>query len=123
MLFDTSAWIELFGDTEMGRKAKKIMHEYRIFTSSVSIAEIAEIASRKNVEFAPMVDFVKENSVVIDVDRQIAELAGALNHVKKKHAKRWGMIDSVIVATSVVSGLDIVTKDRHFADLKNVVML
>jgi len=54
---------------------------------------------------------------VIPLDTGIAEKAGALSHERKKRVKRWGLADSVVLATARECKARIVTGDEHFRDL------
>ncbi|MGB9717004.1 MAG: PIN domain-containing protein [Thermoproteota archaeon] len=60
------------------------------------------------------------------VDRQlsaryIAEIAGEIDVEKK--VGNWGLADSIILATARKTNTKVVTGDKHFADLKNEVVM
>jgi predicted nucleic acid-binding protein len=57
------------------------------------------------------------------LDQKICILAGKLSFQRKRLIKGWGMIDSLILATALVSNLKILTGEKHFKDLPNVEML
>ncbi|MEM5793683.1 MAG: PIN domain-containing protein [Candidatus Aenigmatarchaeota archaeon] len=123
MLLDTHAWVEFFNGSEKGKKVKKILEEKRCFTSIVSLAEIAECCLRCGETPEKFVKKIKELSTILTLDEATSVSAGKINFYRKKVVKNWGMLDSFILASSLVFGLKIVTGDLHFKDLPNVVIL
>jgi predicted nucleic acid-binding protein len=55
---------------------------------------------------------------LIPVDEEIA-VAGA----KLKHERDWGLGDALIYATAKREGAEVLTGDRHFKGLKDVIFL
>jgi predicted nucleic acid-binding protein len=53
----------------------------------------------------------------------MAVLAGRINFERKINKRKWGMIDSFILATSLIYGLNILSRDSDFGDLQNVEIL
>jgi hypothetical protein len=41
----------------------------------------------------------------------------------KKKIKGWGLADSIVYATGLIKGAEIVTGDTHFKNLKNVIFI
>lgn len=125
MLLDTSAWIELFRGTKKGSKVMVILKTEQHFTSIVTIAEIVNFCFRNNMGnlVNHYIQGIKKASQIIDLDERIVTLAGRLNHERKKVVKEWGMMDSFILATSLLYNLKVLTKDSHFRDLENVEMI
>jgi len=125
MLFDTSAWIEFFQGTERGEKVQESLKIEENFTSIVTFAEVINWCFRNKLEskISSYIKAIKKGSEVIDLDETIVTLAGRLNHERKMIVKDWGMMDSFILATSLVYDLQILTKDLHFNDLSNAVIL
>jgi predicted nucleic acid-binding protein len=54
---------------------------------------------------------------------QRRELAGEINHSQKKVVKGWGMADSLILATARNTPAKVVTRDHHFEDLAETIMI
>jgi predicted nucleic acid-binding protein len=69
------------------------------------------------------IDGIKQGSVILGLDEELITLAGRLNYQRKRIDRNWGMMDSFILAASLVYDLRILTKDKQFADLKNAQML
>ncbi len=123
MLLDTYSWVEFLIKSKKGEKVKGLLERQRCFTSVVSFSEITEWVLKQRLNPKEFVKIVSELSEVISLDFDIAVLAGKLNYERKKTVKDWGMIDSLILATSLVYDLKIVTGDKHFKDLSNVEIL
>lgn len=123
MLFDSSAWIEFFIKSDKGARVKNYLETEKCYTSIVSIAEISNWSMKENTDGEKLVKFVISSTEVLDLNFNIAFLAGELNYKRKKIEKNWGMIDSLILATSLFYNLKVLTKDSQFKDLPNVEML
>ena len=125
MLFDTSAWIEFFQGTEKGKKVEEFLKSEKNFTNAVTFAEVINWCLRNNLEnkINSYIDGIKKGSEMLGLDETIITLAGRLNYERKKAVKNWGMMDSFILATSLLYDLKILTRDSQFKDLLNVEML
>ena len=125
MLLDTSAWIELFQGTDNTAIVKNILETGENFTSAITFAEIVYWCSRNGLDdkISSYLDGIKNGSTILSLSEAIAISAGKLNYERKKTVKNWGMIDSLILATSLIYDLKILTKDSHFKDLENAEIL
>ena len=123
MLLDTSAWIEFFIGSRKGKHVKDVLKNSDCYTSIVTLAELSNWAMRENQEAKLLIDTVKELSNIIDLDEDILILAGKLNFERKKSNKKWGMLDSFILASGTIYGLNILTKDNDFRDVPNAEIL
>ncbi len=123
MLLDTSAWIELFIESSKGMAARKMIENNETCFSIVSIPEIVVWSLKNNKDPFFYLNRMKKISGIINMNELISILAGELNFEMKKTIKDFGMIDSAILATAKIYDLKIVTTDRHFRDLENVIML
>jgi predicted nucleic acid-binding protein len=96
----------------------------RAATSTLTIAELKEKYLREEWRsFEQDLEFVTARTFVAPVDRQIALLAGELNHERKKAVKGWGMADSVVLATARTVSAKVVTGDRHFEGLPDAIIV
>jgi hypothetical protein len=50
-------------------------------------------------------------------------MAGEVNYERKKVVKGWGMMDSYVLASSLVLNAGILTGDQHFRDVEDVIMI
>ena len=125
MILDTSVWVELFEDTEKGDYVAEALRKGNCFTSIVTVAETADWCAKKWLQskLNDYVEMIKTGSQLLGLDESISRMAGELNQKRKKAGKKWGMIDSMIVATAQVYGLKILTKDNAFRDLPEAEIL
>ena len=123
VLLDTSAWIELFLGTEKGKKVKQVLKTDRCYTSISTLSEIVNWALREKRESEPFIDVVRRTTFVIGIDEDAAALAGRLNFERKKINKKWGMLDSFVLAIGLIYNCKILTKDSDFKDLTSTEML
>ncbi len=123
MLLDTSAWIEYFIGSSKGARVKAILEKEDCYTSIVTLAEITNWALKNNKDTLYLINTVKELSNVIALDEDITVLAGRLNFERKKIIKKWGMLDSFVLASGTIYGFNILTKDSDFRDLQEVEIL
>jgi len=125
MIIDTYALVELLKNTEKGKKVANILLRERCYTCITSLAEIAEWAIKNNLEdkLEKYISDIKIASTILYLNERIAMLAGRVNCERKRMVKNWGMMDSFITALANLANLKILTGDKHFKDLSNVVML
>lgn len=125
MLLDTSAWIELFQETEKTALVKEVLETKENFTSAITFAEIVYWCSKNGLDnkIPLYLDGIRNGSIILDLNETLIIYAGKLNCERKKIVKNWGMADSLILATAILYDLKILTKDSHFKDLENVEIL
>lgn len=123
MLLDTSAWIEYFLATEKGDNVKEILKNEDAFTSVITTGELVNWRLKNNLPYEKYLKEIKLYSRMIELNEKIAILAGQLNFERKKLIKNWGMADSIVLSTSIIYDLRIITKDSHFKNLPNVLLI
>jgi predicted nucleic acid-binding protein len=116
-VIDSFAWIEYFLGTAAGHNAKEFIESENGITPTIVIAELAEKYRRERLPIAADLDFIIAKTRIAPLDIKIAERAGALSHDRKQKVKRWGLADSIVLATSREYGAKLVTGDEHFRDL------
>ena len=123
MLIDTSAWVEFLLGSRKGNRVRERINSEACYSSIVTIAELSNWAQRENQETERIIDAVKELSAVIGLDEDIAVLAGKLNFNRKKENRKWGIMDSMILATAEMYDMEILTCDDDFSDVSKVTVL
>jgi len=117
--FDSSAWIEYFSGSELGQIARSYVDgEHEIYTSSISLMEIKSKYQRENMPWNDRIKFIIERSSIVEIDDTLALAAADFRTSSGLHS-----IDAIIFATSTLTKSRLVTKDGHFKDMKNVIML
>ena len=87
------------------------------------MAEVTNWAFKEKISVKPLIEAIKNLSNIIELDEDISVLAGKLNFERKKLNKKWGMLDSFILASGTIYGLKILTKDNDFKDISTVELL
>lgn len=123
MLLDTSAWIEYFLATEKADKVKDILKNKDAFTSIITTGELVNWCLKNNLPYENYLKEIKLYSRMIELNEKISILAGQINFERKKMIKNWGMADSIVLSTSIIYDLRIITKDNHFKNLPNVLLI
>ena len=123
-VIDSYAWIEYFRGTESGKKTRAYVESDSATTSVLSLAELREkYLKEKWSSFEEDLAFMTTRSSVTPVDREIALLAGEINHKRKAMKKDWGMADSIVLATARTAFAKVVTGDRHFEGLSDAIVV
>ena len=129
-VMDAYAWIEYFKGSEYGAKAKHYVEEENAATPTIVIAELSRMLLREiasGVETAKgrkaKLEFIGTSTIIVDLSRDIAEHLGEVDLERKREVKGWGLADSMILATARKTSAKVVTGDRHFADLKDEVVM
>jgi predicted nucleic acid-binding protein len=116
-VIDSFAWIEYFAGSKSGAEAKQLIEAGRSITPTIVIAELAEKYRREKMTFAQDLDFITGKTRIIPLDLTIAEKAGSISPERKRTIKRWGLADSIVLATARQYGVRVLTGDEHFRDL------
>ncbi len=118
-LIDTSIWIEIFQDTEKGRRATRILKGLNFFTASISIAEISKWSYLNSIEILEIIIRIENTSGILQTTRISEQKAGQLwveaNKKPGKKEKQVGLIDCIIAAIAEENDLTVLTTDRHFS--------
>ena len=123
-VIDSYAWIEYFRGTESGKKVRSFVEGESAATSVLTLAELREKYLREKwLTFSEDVAYIASRTSLTQVDREIAILAGEINHRRKAEKKGWGMADSLILATARVTSAKVVTGDRHFEGLPDAILI
>jgi predicted nucleic acid-binding protein len=125
-LIDSYAWIEYFMGSEAGEKVKPIIEglEEKL-TPTICLAEVyAKTLKAESMELAEnQRTFIKERSALTPLDEATAIKSAEIDVTMKKKIKGWGLADSIVYATGLIKGAEIVTGDAHFKNLKNVIFI
>ena len=117
--FDSSAWIEYFAGSKLGQNVKEIVDSMEIiYTPSIDLLEIKHKYQKENKKWKKRIDFICERSLIIDVNTEIALFAADIKN-------EYGLysIDAIIYSSARKMKSKLLTKDSHFKDLQDVIML
>lgn len=123
ILFDTSAWIEYFTGSKMGEIVSSHIENDEVITSVISLLELSYKADREKWNIKDYLNFIKIKSQIIGIkESSIIDFGRTYNQARKKE-KSFGFADAIILLTAKDEGAGILTKDNHFRDFENVIML
>ena len=119
MLLDSSVLIEYFIKSEKSYKIVEILDSEECQLSIVSLAEVCDILLRHGHNPIEMLDDIKEVCEIVELNTDIAMLAGKLHFERKMRGRSWGMMDTFVLATAILNNWKILTTDNDFAGLDN----
>ncbi|MEM3479007.1 MAG: type II toxin-antitoxin system VapC family toxin [Candidatus Bathyarchaeia archaeon] len=129
-IIDSYAWIEYFRGSSRGSLARPYIEGENSATPTIVIAEISrkllnEICEgRETMEGREeKLDFIRTSTLIVELTMDIAKFAGEIDVERRKIVRDWGLSDSIILATARKGNAKVVTGDKHFADLKDDVIL
>ena len=117
---DTSAWIEVLISSPTGKIVEKhLPPQSELIVPTIVQLELAKWLMREmgEDESDAMIAFT-QNCVVVQLDTKIALLAAELS---AKH--KLATADSIVYATALSYGADVLTCDAHFAGLVGVMVV
>lgn len=115
-IVDTWAWTEYFEGTNKGISIKDKIEAGDNITPSIVLAEL----KRKFVEwhrqdFDDKLEFIKGNSQVVDLDEEVAIMAGEIR--AQKPVPNMGLVDCILLALARKFNMKVLTGDEHFKTL------
>lgn len=127
MLFiiDTYAWVEYFIGSKRGLKVKKLLDDVKnsFVTLECCLAELKGWCLKENVDFGKLYNVIVSNSAIVPIESDEWIKAAELRYNMRKQRKDFGLIDALILAKQKKLACKILTGDRHFKGLKNVVLI
>ncbi len=121
VLIDSCAWIEYLRGSKAGEKARKFIEgDEEAIISTINLAEVyrwilrfypEEVAEEK-------IRAMKQRCTVLEVSEEIA-----IESARLKHRLKLGLGDAIILATARKANATIVTGDKDFKGMENVVFL
>ena len=129
-VIDAYAWIEYFRASGEGKGASGYIEEENSATPTIVVAEVSRkltmevLAGREEQDGKEKrLEFIRASTQIIDLDFDVAKLAGKIDIERKRLVKNWGMADSIILASARSARAKVVTGDNHFKDLDEEVVM
>jgi len=117
--FDSWAWVEYFRGSRAGAEVKALLEGKEVlFTPAVCLVEIRAKYLREGHDPTDRLRFIKFRTSVIDLDASVAEDAA-----DRKVHDGLHMVDAMVLASARARGSDLLTGDKHFRGLPNVILL
>ena len=124
-LVDSWAWIEYFIGSKGGLVLKKLLENRnnKLITMECTASELKSYCLRTGNDFEQMYSALKRNSIILPVLTSHWLDAAEIRHEVRKRVKDFGLIDSVVVAKQNEINCKIISGDRHFKSLKNIIYI
>ncbi|MFP3202598.1 MAG: PIN domain-containing protein [Sulfolobus sp.] len=129
---DSYAWIELFLGSEKGKKVIEIVSSAdEVITPDLVLAEIGRKYIREGAnekEVKNRLKFIEENSIVACLDADISIEGGKaylelLEKSKKESKNKPALTDSILLALARKYSAKIVSGDKIFEGMKEVILI
>jgi predicted nucleic acid-binding protein len=124
-LLDSFAWIEYFEGSNQGAEVEKIISDphSKVLMCAVMVAEVVSKAKRSEKDEDTAYMAMETLSRVLEIDAELAKLAGSIHAQMKKKFKDFGMMDAFLLAAAQQTSATIVTGDPRFKTMDNVEFL
>lgn len=127
IIFDAHAWVEYALDSPNAELiAEKLSSAQQALTPATVLGELKEAMLRHRIpkqKISAILHYIRNKSVIINIDAEIAEKAGEINFKNKKNIKDWGMLDSIVYAVAIIKKGQVITGDLHFKNQRNVIYI
>lgn len=122
-LVDSWAWIEYFIGSKGGLILKKLLENknHKFITMECTASELRSYCLRTNNDFNRMYNALKRNSIILPVLTDNWLQAASIRHEIRKKVKDFGLIDAILVSKQNELKCNIVSGDKHFKKMENVV--
>lgn len=121
VLIDSWCWIEYYkGTANADAVAKYIEGNMIAYVSTINLSEIYRwfLLSYTDKEAKSALRDVKDRCFIVSVDDKIAVMAA-----KIKHELKWGLGDSIMLATARTKNARVVTGDPDFQGLDEAIFI
>lgn len=124
-ILDSYAWIEYFFGSKKGEVVRNLIldEKNQFFTVDCCLAEITGWALVNNKDFDIIFKTIRTNSTIIPAMEPDWIEAGKEKFEQRKIQHDFGLIDAMILIKQKKFMCKIVSGDKHFKNLKNVVFL
>jgi len=124
ILIDSSAWVEYLEGSNLGVKIRElILGEEELLSTPTIIAEVISNAERSNHNTDLIYKIIIGNTSIINLDAESAKEAGILHAKLSKESNNFGLGDAIILVSARKIGAKIITKDKHFKNCKEAIIL
>ena len=130
VVYDTYAWIEYFRGSRKGERVRALLRRGG-FTPSIVLAEIARKYMREGYavdEVRKRLLFIETRTRIVPIDTELSLRAAKTylelyEYAKKNRLRTPSLADAVVYAAALTLGEELVTGDRLFKDLSNVIYI
>lgn len=124
-LIDSYAWIEYFLGSKKAEAFKKLLsnQENQFLTVECCLGEINGWSLRNKYNFEDFFKVIRADSQIVPLSQYDWILGAEERHEQRKTQKDFGLIDAILLVKQRQYQSKIISGDKHFKNLKNVVFL
>ena len=124
-IVDSHAWIEYFEGSVKGKKTEKIIENpgITLITLESTIAEVFRWCNEKESNFGEVFNDIRRMSDIVPISLTNWIVAAPIKIAKRRFMKDFGLMDALLLAKQAELKAKIITGDKHFKNLKNVVYI
>lgn len=123
-IIDSSAWIEYLQGSSAGEKVNTILNNNNeIISIPLIIAEVISKVKRNNENVELAYESITNNTKIFEITPRIAKEAGVLYAMQKQKNSSFSLADAIIICTANHLDTTVVTKDLHFKQFDNVILI
>jgi len=126
ILVDTYTWIEILKNSVWGNRALAIIEQSS--PAYISVLTLYELQYRLEELYGHETASTRIRTILfhmetIPVDEQIASLAGLIKFEQQRKKSKMGAVDCMILATARLHNLKVLTGDRHFSGMAELIKI
>ncbi|MBS3128786.1 hypothetical protein J4410_06610 [Candidatus Woesearchaeota archaeon] len=124
-IIDSYAWVEYFLGSKKGEILKKLFldSQNRFLTVECCLAEIKGWTLKNNQNFDEILKIIRANSTIMKIEEKDWISAAEHRFTQRKTQSDFGLIDAVLLTKQQALQCLIISRDKHFRGLKNVVFM
>ena len=123
MIIDAYAWIEYFCGSKEGQKVDAIIRKKECYTLECNLSEIYDWTIKAKQDFAFALKIIAAQSKILPINRANWIRGTEIKIEQRKKHKDFGLIDALMLAKQEEMKCKIISGDKHFKHIKNVVYL
>jgi len=121
IVVDSHAWINYF--TGRSERIKDLIENNELHTSIFNVAEIVSRVERDGIKADSIVQEINQLSKIWYADLESVLKAGKLHVKMRQKIKDFGLGDCFVIELAERLNAKILTGDKHFKGLKNVIFI
>ncbi len=122
-IIDTYAWVEYLIGSKKGGNVKKVLNDRKnqFITLSCCLGELRGWCLKEKNDFNKVYYVVRSNSGIEEIHTNDWVRAAEIRHEKRANIEDFGFIDSLILTKQEKYKCEVISGDKHFRGLRNVV--